>query len=357
MSQAIEGESIIRTDDPILITGANGFIGSRLVEALLELGFCNLRCLTRPSSRSSRLEDIARRHSAGGKLEIFRGNLLSRKDCIAAAEDATVIYHLAAGRGEKSIPDAFLNSVVTTRNLLEACLKHGCLKRFVNISSFAVYTNRGKPRGRLLDESCPVETHPELRGDAYCFAKTKQDEIVVEYCRKFGMPYVIVRPGYVYGPGSTGITGRVGIDTFGIFLHLGGANRIPLTYVDNCAQAIALAGVRKGADGEVFNVVDDDLVSSRKLLGLYKRNVKRFNSLYLPHSISFALCYLWERYSAWSQGQLPPAFNRWRWHANWKKTYYSNAKLKARLGWSPRVSTAEGLRLYFEACRAGGHYA
>ena len=67
--------------------------------------------------------------------------------------------------------------------------------------------------------------------------------MVIEYGQKFGIPYVIVRPGVVYGPGKVNISNRVGIGTFGIFLHLGGSNEIPLTYVDNCAEAIALAGL------------------------------------------------------------------------------------------------------------------
>ena len=165
---------------------------------------------------------------------------------------------------------------------------------------------------------------------------------------------MIVRPGYVYGPGKKAITGRVGIDTFGFFLHLGGSNTIPFTYVDNCAEAIALAGLRKGVDGEVFNVVDDDLPSSRQFLRQYKQNVRHFKSLYVPHAVSCALCYLWEQYSTWSEGQLPLTFNRRDWHASWKKTRYSNEKLKTRLGWTPKVPTAEGLRRYFEACRNGG---
>jgi nucleoside-diphosphate-sugar epimerase len=201
-----------------------------------------------------------------------------------------------------------------------------------------------------------MEEHPELQGSAYSFAKAKQDEIVSEYGKRFGIPYVIVRPGYVYGPGNEAITGRVGIDTFGVFLHLGGSNTIPFTYVDNCAHAIALAGLVKGIDGEVFNVVDDDLPSSRQFLRLYKRNVKRFTSVYVPHMASFALCYLWEQYSTWSDGQLPPAFNRRRWHSVWKKTRYSNNKLKTRIGWTPRVPTAEGLKRYFEACRRRGEH-
>lgn len=352
MNETERGDTfIIGRDDLILVTGAAGFIGARLVERLLDLGFCNLRCLVRPSSSSSRIERLLRLQRDGARMEVMKGNLLSRDDCARATRDATVIFHLAAARGEKSFPEAFLNSVVTTRNLLEAALGARQLRRFVNISSFSVYTNTGKPRWRLLDETCPIETHPELRADAYCFAKVKQDAIVAEYGRNFGVPYVIVRPGYVYGPGNEGITGRVGTSSFGLFLHLGGSNRIPLTYVVNCAEAIALAGLVKGVDGEVFNVVDDDLPSSRQFLRLYKRNVRWFASLYVPHLASYVLCALWERCSAWSEGQLPPAFNRRVWHATWKKTNYSNEKLKRRVGWTPRIPTAEGLKLYFAACR------
>jgi nucleoside-diphosphate-sugar epimerase len=347
---------IIGPDDPILVTGASGFIGSRLIEALLDLGFSNLRCFARPSSDVAHLEAVANRRR-GATVQVIRGNLLSREDCIAATKDAAVIFHLARARGNKSFPDAFMNSVVTTRNLLEASLHENRLKRFVNISSFSVYANTHKSWSRLLDESSPVETHAHLRGEAYCFAKTKQDEIVEEYGNKFGIPYVTVRPGYVYGPGNTTIPSRVGIDTFGVFLHLGGSNSVPLTYIDNCVEAIALAGLKMGVKNEVFNIVDDDLPSSRTFLRLYKQNVGHFKSFYVPRLMSYGLCYLWERYSAWSKGQLPPAFNRRKWHAYWKKTNYTNEKAKTRLGWMPRISMKEGLKRYFEDCRNGKQHA
>jgi nucleoside-diphosphate-sugar epimerase len=341
---------IVGVDDLVLVTGASGFIGSRVVNCLLERGFRSIRCLVRPSSRLTNKQSGLRAHPGGTGVEVVEGNLLSPEDCAIATKDVSVVFHLAAARGEKSFPDAFVNSVVTTRNLLEACRRQPSLRRFVNVSSFAVYTNRGT-RGALLDESCPVEDQPHRRGDAYTFSKVKQEEIVLEYGRTFGLPYVVLRPGYVYGPGNPGLSGRVGIDTFGIYLHLGGSNPIPLTYVDNCAEAIVLAGLVPDINGEIFNIVDDDLVSSRQFLREYKRNVKSFRSVYCPHFVSYGFCWLWEKYSAWSQGQLPPAFNRRRWHAEWKKTRYSNQKLKERLGWIPRVPTSEGLMRHLQSCR------
>lgn len=328
-----------------------------MLQSLLDRGYRNLVCFIRPSSDLASIERIVDRQSPGTRIEVVKGNLLSREDCEAASKDVVVILHLAAGIGEKSFPDAFLNSVVATRNLLDASLRCAHLRRFVLVSSFAVYSNCEKPLGRLLDESCPIEEQPGLRGEAYCFAKVKQEQIVAEYGKDRGIPYVVVRPGSVYGAGTSEITGRVGIGTFGSYLHLGGSNTIPFTYVDNCADAIVLAGLVNGVDGEAFNVVDDDLPSSREFLSLYKKNAKSFKSIYVPHFVSYALCFLWEKYSRWSEGQLPPAFNRKRWHAEWKKTRYSNEKLKTRLGWTPKVSTAEGLRRYFEACGRNGRHA
>jgi nucleoside-diphosphate-sugar epimerase len=339
---------IIGPDDPILITGATGFIGVSLVENLLERGFRRLRCFVRPSSATARLEAIAILQKDRGRVEIVNGNLLRQKDCLEATRDVALIYHLAAGVSEKSVPDAFMNTVVATRNLLDASLVQKSLRRFVTISSFTVYANR---QNRVLDESSPIEPHPEILGDAYCYAKVKQDELVQEYGKTRGLPYVIVRPGSVYGPGKKQITGRIGVDTFGVFLHLGGGNRVPFTYVDNCADAIALAGLKPGIDGEVFNVVDDDLPTSRKFLRLYKQHVRKFRSIYLPQVMSYLFCTVWEKYSFWSEGQIPAVFNRRRWHVEIKRTRYSNEKLKTRLGWKPRVATDEGLRRLFQYCR------
>jgi nucleoside-diphosphate-sugar epimerase len=346
---------IVSPDDPILVTGAAGFIGSCVVQGLLDRGFRQLRCFARPSSELRRLQGIVKHRPRGTRVEIVKGNLLSRQDCENASKDVALTYHLAAGTGEKSYADAFINSVVATRNLLDAHRERARLRRFVLISSFSVYTNRQNLP--CLDETCPIEEHAGLRGDAYCFAKVKQEQFVIQYGKNFEIPYVVVRPGSVYGAGKDEIAGRVGINTFGFFLHLGGPNTIPFTYVENCAEAIILAGLVGGVDGEIFNVVDDDLPSSRQFLRLYKRNVRRFKSFYVPHIVSHALCYLWEKYSEWSEGQLPPLFNRRRWYANWKRTHYSNEKLKTKLGWVQKVPTSEGLRRFFQNCGQAERHA
>ncbi len=344
-------ERLIGPESPVLVTGANGFIGRKLVESLLALDFRNIRCLMRRSNAKDDFLKSVGMESGDSRVTIFIGDLLSEADCGKMAENIEVIYHLAAGRGEKSHAAACLNSVVTTRNLLDAVSERKTLRRFVNVSSFTVYSNRDKPHRILLDENCPVETDPAIRHNAYSYAKIRQDELVTQFCSSHDIPYAIVRPGVVYGPGNEKINGRVGIDSFGIFLHLGGSNRVPLTFVDNCADVIALAGLVKYEGNQVFNVVDDDLPTSRRFLSLYKKRVRRFKSLYIPKWISYMLCFLWEKYYKWSKGQLPNTYNRVLWHITWKKTKYSNKKIKTVLGWKQRVPTPEGLDLYFNSCQ------
>ena len=162
---------------------------------------------------------------AGKNVELVTGDLLSREDCRKAAEGVSIIYHLAAGM-EKSFAGAFMNSALATRNLMDAFLRYGQPKRFVNVSSFAVYSTLSLKRGDLLDESCPLEDAPQERFDAYGFGKLKQEELVKEYGRKYKLPYVIVRPGYVFGPGKRELSGRVGIGTFGFFIQVNGSQSL-----------------------------------------------------------------------------------------------------------------------------------
>jgi nucleoside-diphosphate-sugar epimerase len=332
----------VEAGDRILVTGSNGFIGPKVIETLLEYGFTNLRCFVRPSSRLDRLNGSLSRFQAGRSVELISGDLLSRDDCRKAAEGVSIIYHLAAGM-VKSFAGAFMNSALATRNLMDAFLEFGQPKRFVNVSSFAVYSNLKSKRGAVLDETNALEDSPQERFDAYGFGKLKQEELVKEYGKQHKMPYVIIRPGAVFGPGSQELSGRVGINTFGVFIQVGGSNLLPLTFVDNCAEAIVLAGLKPGVEGEIFNVVDDDVLTGKQFLEAYKKSAKPFFSIGVPYFLAYGMSFLWEKYSKWSKGQLPPAFNRRRCAAEWKSNRFSNQKLKERLGWKPRVGMEQAM--------------
>lgn len=350
----LNSDYIVSRDERILVTGSSGFIGAKVVEKLIECGFTNLRCFVRPSSNLSRLQRWLNKVGAETKVELVKGDLLSHDDCRAAADGVSIIYHLAAGM-EKSFAGAFMNSALTTRNLMDAFLQFGKPKRFVNVSSFAVYSNLTLKRGALLDETCPLEDAPQERFDPYGFGKLKQEELVKEYGSKYELPYVIVRPGYVFGPGKRELSGRVGNKTFGLFVQVSGAQSLPLTFVDNCAEAIVLAGLRAGINGEVFNVVDDELMTGREFLKAYRNKVKSLRSIRLPYVVGYTMSLLWEKYSNWSKKQLPPVFNRRRCSAEWKENRYSNQKLKEKLGWKPRVPMGHAMEAFLAQFASNGN--
>jgi FlaA1/EpsC-like NDP-sugar epimerase len=108
-------------DDRILVTGSNGFIGTKVVEKLLEYGFTTVRCFVRPSSKLDRLKQLLSNERSGQKVEFVIGDLLSQDDCRKATAGVSIIYHLAAGM-EKSFAGAFMNSALGTRNLMDVCL-------------------------------------------------------------------------------------------------------------------------------------------------------------------------------------------------------------------------------------------
>lgn len=331
----------------VLVTGAAGFLGSYLTRLLLNEKKHTVRCLVRQQSSKEKLLDFLDKESRS-RVEILIGNLTNSNDLVEAVRDIEVIYHCAAVM-KGATADMIYNTVVGSRNLLEAILNKD-IKRFVLVSSFSVYGVASLPKLATINENTPFESNPVKR-DAYAYTKCRQEKLFREYSNKHRIPMVFIRPGVIYGEGSAPFPARVGINLFGIFLHLGNDNLIPLTHVENCAKAIALAGEIEDIDGQIFNIHDDDLVTSAQYLKQYKKYVKKIKSINIPYRLLLFFAFLNERYYIFSKGQLPEIFTRYKVRSHWKKQNFSNAKAKELLNWKPMISTKDGMGSFFRFLR------
>lgn len=331
----------------VLVTGSNGFLGAALVDRLMVLGEQHVRCFVRPGSDLSRLRRIEA--ARGISLDIHTGNLGSAATASKALAGVQTLYHVAAGM--KGAPaDLFLNTVVASRNLLDAVVATNPAIRIVLVSSFGVYGTACLRAGSVLNEETPLEPYPERR-DVYSFAKLRQEQLFWEYANKYGIPLVVVRPGVIFGPGGPALSSRIGLPIFGVFLHLGRSNRLPLTYVENCAEALVVAGRSEQAIGQALNVHDDDLPTCRQYLREYRKRVKPMRTLSLPYSATMLLSRAIENYSRRTEGQLPAVLTPYKVATSWKGCRFDNAKLKS-LGWRQSVPTREALIRTFAALRS-----
>ncbi|WP_437224693.1 NAD-dependent epimerase/dehydratase family protein [Planctomicrobium sp. SH661] len=321
------------------VTGGTGFLGRRLVKTLLTENV-KVRCLVRETSD---LDPLLRELPPGtrDRLELVRGDMNDRRALERHLDGVNVVYHLAAALGG-SCSTMFLNTVVPTRTLMEVAAT-APVDRFVLISSMGVYGTSSVRKWGTLDESTPVDPHPELR-DPYTFSKIRQESVAWLAREQLGLPLVVVRPGVIYGPGRSLLTSRVGLSLGPLLLRMGGGQTLPYTYVENCAAAICRAGLTPDVEGEIFNVVDDDLPTGKRIVRFLRRNGQKIRSIWIPRTAISPLSALYACYSAWSEGQLPPVLSRYKSEAIWKPLRYSNAKAKHSLHWQPTISTEEGLR-------------
>jgi nucleoside-diphosphate-sugar epimerase len=320
----------------ILLTGGAGFLGRRMIESLFQANQSEIYCVVRKVPQEAPKPG----------MQYVAGNLMAKNDMIRATQGMELVLHAAAGT-KGGAADMFANSVIGTRNLMEAC-QINKVKRVVLVSSFSVFDTSNIATNSVVDETTPMEADGVKKG-VYAYTKTQQEHIFWKLAKEYGIEGLVVRPGVIFGPGGVAMSPRVGISALGWFAKLGGANTLPLTYVQNCADAIVTVGL-KGIAGEVYNIVDDDLPSCRSYLSAYRREVIKLKSFPMPlPMLKLAVSWL-EGYAKRSHGQLPAVLNSHIVRSTYRPFKYSNQKIKS-LGWQPEKPMQLALKQTFESLR------
>ena len=168
-----------------LITGATGFVGGHLAEACMRKDQ-TLSAIVRPSSDVRELEKL-------GAI-LYRGELSDPKLVRQAVAEADVVVHCAAKVGDWGPVSEYRQvNVEGLRVLLDACKGMG-ISRFIHMSSLGVYEAR---HHHGTDETTPL---PKSHRDGYSQSKVEAEQLALHYYREFGVPVVILRPGFIYGP-------------------------------------------------------------------------------------------------------------------------------------------------------------
>jgi nucleoside-diphosphate-sugar epimerase len=228
----------------ILITGATGFIGSRLCEVLSFLGgFCP-RAFVHSTASASRIARLP--------LEFAIGDLCDPASVERAIEGCGSVVHLA--RGKKPVMQKGLEIV------LRAAVKHR-VSRFVHVSSVAIYGNEPPP-------GSVAESAPAKRTDnAYGNEKLEQEQLVLRYNKRYSLPSVILRPPNVYGPYSPFTLGLIQkVRSRKLALVDGGQNPCNLVYVDNLVQALLLSLWKEEAVSQTFFVTYAETITWERCL-------------------------------------------------------------------------------------------
>jgi UDP-glucose 4-epimerase len=320
----------------VLITGAGGFLGQKVVAALLRNGHA-VRALLRPGSPF----DSGSGFSA---VEVFRADLSSTGDLAPAFEGVDVLVHLAAGvTGDEQ--RMYADSVNGTERLLASMAGSGC-RRIVLASTFAVY-DWSRTRS-VLDEDSPLETDSGLRfRDAYARAKSHQERVTRRCAAEHGWDLTVLRPGYIWGRGRSDIAvccARIGR----LYLVIGPATRLPLTYVENCADLFAKAATDPRAIGKTFNVVDGPGERIWTYVGDHLR-LSGEGGIRVPLAYSLVSAAIKVSYNAGLNRvkRLPSLLMPRRFEARLKPLRYSNRRVHEQLGWQPPLAYADCMRLIY----------
>ncbi|CAN5904259.1 NAD(P)-dependent oxidoreductase [soil metagenome] len=321
----------------VMVTGANGFLGRHVVAALRRRGH-QVRALVRPASNLDGL-------GWGDEVEIVLADLRGPVDSlIGAFEGVDVLVHLAAAitGGEDA---QFAAAVVGTERLLGAMARSET-RKLVVASSYSVY-DWSAARGELTEDT-PVEPAPDLYDrDGYAIAKVWQERVARRLSIEHQWSLTVLRPGFIWGLGNEDLA-CLG-QTFGrVRLVIAPLARLPLTYVENCADLFALAAEDPLADGQTFNVVDGDEIRTWRYLTDYLQGSGRRDwRLPVPYALArlvVAIAQFTSKRVFRGKGKLPSLLIPCRFEARFKPLRHSHRRATEILGWRPLLTYRDCLK-------------
>lgn len=241
----------------VLLTGATGFIGSRVQYLLLNRGDL-VRILALPGTE--RLIT----HSAG--VTLVKGALDDHHVLHEATRGIEVVYHLAGLLPSNPPGDITRVNEHGTENLLDACVGNG-VRRIVFSSSTSVYDEVLWPLARGLTETSHLWSGATTTNfEHYALSKIKAERLILRFHRDHGLQYVILRSPQAYGSGDR-LDGRLlKLMSDQPWITLSRRAQIPSmqwVHVDDLAEGLVLAGIQPNAANHVFNIAGAELFSLR----------------------------------------------------------------------------------------------
>jgi nucleoside-diphosphate-sugar epimerase len=307
-----------------LVTGGTGFIGSVVVDRLVENGH-SVRLFSRQPELPARL--------SGKDAALFSGDLEDVETVLAALAGMDVFYHI--GEIRNTTPRAATKNVRLVGDILEN-IKKSSLRRIVFISSLTV---AGIPSAIPATE----ETEPRIvPRDHYTAYKRECEEMLRQ---QTAVEQVILRPGVVYGPGSRYLGGLISsIERFGPigFPFIGrGTNVAPLIFVNDLGDAIYRAGVMDKAAGSTLNLTDGLSHSWRDFFAAVARSLgKNFRLLPVPLGALVLPSMALDALGALAH--MPFSARTYVEYAA-ADLLFLNTKARSKLDWSPRSSLEQGV--------------
>lgn len=311
----------------VLVTGASGFLGRRIVAALSGSGH-GVRALVRETSNTQCLQF--------DNVSIAIGDIRDAASIEPAFRGVSCVVHAAADT-TGSEAGGRETTIEGTRNVLDLCEQFGIAK-LIYISSCSVYGTAGLNSFEVVDEESPLEGSAKLRG-AYSWAKFEAERLVVARMSKGKIPIVCLRPGAVYGPLGEVFPPMIGYSLSNkVFVVIGlGKFVLPLVHVENVADAVLHSIKNDDANGQIMNIVDSDRITKRVYVNrLIRKIYPKCRAIYVPYGLISFVVSLQEM--LFNVARRDPVLSKYRLHSSQSPVIIDGSKIMRRLNWNPPVN-------------------